>query len=40
MRVQLTLNVSNLDEAVEFYSKPFNAEGPQVKTRLREFRHR
>ncbi|HPU39375.1 MAG TPA: VOC family protein, partial [Microthrixaceae bacterium] len=25
-RVQLALNVSNLDEAVDFYSKLFNAE--------------
>jgi catechol 2,3-dioxygenase-like lactoylglutathione lyase family enzyme len=30
-RVQLALNVSNLDEAIEFYSKMFNAKPAKVR---------
>jgi catechol 2,3-dioxygenase-like lactoylglutathione lyase family enzyme len=31
MRVQLALNVTNLDEAIDFYSKMFNAQPYKVK---------
>ena len=30
-RVQLALNVSNLEEAIEFYSKMFNTKPAKVK---------
>ena len=30
-RVQLALNVSNLEEAIEFYSKMFNAKPAKVR---------
>ena len=30
-RVQLALNVSNLDEAIEFYSKMFNTKPAKVR---------
>jgi len=31
MRVQLALNVANLDESIEFYSKMFNSEPAKIK---------
>ena len=31
MRLQLALNVDNLDEAIEFYTKMFNTEPLKVK---------
>lgn len=36
-RVQLALNVSNLDEAIEFYSKFFNAQPAKVRTGYANF---
>ena len=39
-RVQLALNVDDLDEAVAFYSKLFSAEPAKRKAGLRQLRHR
>ena len=39
-RVQLALNVSDLDEAVAFYSKLFATEPAKVRPGLRQLRHR
>ena len=36
-RVQLALNVSNLDEAIEFYSKFFNAKPAKVRAGYANF---
>lgn len=36
-RVQLALNVSNLDEAIEFYSKFFNVQPAKVRTGYANF---
>jgi hypothetical protein len=36
-RVQLALNVSNLDEAIEFYSKFFNSEPAKVRAGYANF---
>jgi catechol 2,3-dioxygenase-like lactoylglutathione lyase family enzyme len=36
-RVQLALNVSNLDEAIEFYSKFFNSEPKKVRVGYANF---
>ena len=37
-RVQLALNVDDLDEAVTFYSKLFNAAAGQTQGGLRQLR--
>ena len=39
-RLQLALNVSNLDEAVEFYTKFFKTEPAKIRAGLRQLRHR
>ena len=39
-RVQLALNVDNLEEAVTFYSKLFNTAAGETEAGLRELRHR
>ena len=36
-RVQLALNVSNLDEAIEFYSKFFNSTPAKVRAGYANF---
>ena len=38
-RVQLALNVTDLDEAVEFYTKLFGAGAGQASARVRQLRH-
>ena len=39
-RVQLALNVDNLDVAVAFYSKLFDTEAGEAQAWLRQLRHR
>ena len=39
-RVQLALNVSDIDAAVEFYSKLFGVATGQAPPGLRQLRHR
>ena len=39
-RVQLALNVSDLDEAIAFYSKLFGTEPAKLRPGLRQLRHR
>jgi catechol 2,3-dioxygenase-like lactoylglutathione lyase family enzyme len=37
MRLQLALNVTDLDEAIDFYSKMFGAEPAKVKSGYANF---
>ena len=39
-RVQLALNVSDLDASITFYSKLFGSEPAKVRPGLRQLRHR